>query len=524
MKRLIFIFIFLSLHAQEVNWIFRYNPENGLDGANDVVVGDNGYIYVAGYAYSNDSYYDFTVICLTETGDTNWIYKYNGPDNGNDVANSIVYGEDGNIYVAGYTGSGYSDVLVISLTPNGNERWIYTFDGPAGQSDFAKKIIYGKDGNLYIAGYTTGVERDMLVISLTNTGSERWVYIYNGLGNMDDEVNDIIFGADTNIYIAGTARYYRSGYDFFVMSFDTSGVLRWRYRFDSTQTHPINDIAYSITCGPDGNIYATGRIRGLTYSIDLGIISLTPTGEQRWIYRYNGPVNGLDVGYSIVSDSNGNLYVTGMSYHSIPGFYDIVTLSVDTSGNERWVYVYGGSGNDRDEGNKVIYADGNVYITGEAKEYASSFDIIVMSFDTSGNLKWNYRYNGPGNGVDKGNSIFYKDSILYVAGISTDLNSDFTVISLNPYVKINEFSNYKYKDLFFIPTFFKNQIFISFNNIQTKPLEVYIYNISGSLLLKKILPAGLSCYAFEFKEIRRGIYFISLCRGDKKLGYVKIIK
>ncbi len=50
----------------------------------------------------------------------NWIYKYNGPGNANDEANSLVYGADGNIYVAGRSwGSGTgSDFIVISLPPD----------------------------------------------------------------------------------------------------------------------------------------------------------------------------------------------------------------------------------------------------------------------------------------------------------------------------------------------------------------------------------------------------------------------
>ena len=46
-----------------------------------------------------------------------WVYRYNGPGNGNDQANSIIYGLDDNIYVAGYsTGIGTGeDFTVISL-------------------------------------------------------------------------------------------------------------------------------------------------------------------------------------------------------------------------------------------------------------------------------------------------------------------------------------------------------------------------------------------------------------------------
>jgi len=50
----------------------------------------------------------------------NWIYRYNGPGNAGDYANSLVYGVNGNIYAAGYSWSSgtYTDFTVISLAPD----------------------------------------------------------------------------------------------------------------------------------------------------------------------------------------------------------------------------------------------------------------------------------------------------------------------------------------------------------------------------------------------------------------------
>lgn len=50
----------------------------------------------------------------------NWVYRYHGPGNYDDMAYSLAYGADGNIYAAGYSdgGSTYYDFTVVSLFPD----------------------------------------------------------------------------------------------------------------------------------------------------------------------------------------------------------------------------------------------------------------------------------------------------------------------------------------------------------------------------------------------------------------------
>lgn len=56
------------------------------------------------------------LILLAQT--ENWVYRYNGPGNGFDVAGSLVYGADGNIYAAGYSYGSGTDIDVNKLCKN----------------------------------------------------------------------------------------------------------------------------------------------------------------------------------------------------------------------------------------------------------------------------------------------------------------------------------------------------------------------------------------------------------------------
>jgi len=109
-----------------------------------------------------------------------WIYWYNGSHNYYDFAKTIAYGTDGNIYAAGRSWGGDTtgdDLVVVSVTSDNNPRWSYVYRSNGYGLDEAYSIVYGADGNIYLAGttYDTTTYYDFTVISLTNTGSERRV-------------------------------------------------------------------------------------------------------------------------------------------------------------------------------------------------------------------------------------------------------------------------------------------------------------------------------------------------------------
>ena len=50
------------------------------------------------------------------------------------------------------------------------QRLVKTYDGPANGLDMGESIVYGPDGNLYVAGYPVGYDHeDFTIISLDTT-------------------------------------------------------------------------------------------------------------------------------------------------------------------------------------------------------------------------------------------------------------------------------------------------------------------------------------------------------------------
>jgi len=115
---------------------------------------------------------------LDTSGIERWVYRYDGPGGGIDIATSIAVGSDGNLYAAGRSdGSGnYDDFTVASLTDSGTERWVFRYHGPGDSYNGANSIIEGPDSNLYVAGYSSDALGHwpigmFTVVSLTHTGS-----------------------------------------------------------------------------------------------------------------------------------------------------------------------------------------------------------------------------------------------------------------------------------------------------------------------------------------------------------------
>jgi hypothetical protein len=186
--------------------------------------------------------------------------------------------------------------------------------------------------------------------------------------------------------------------------------------------------------------------------IDSYIYALinSSNGNVDWIARIGG-AGASDIGYSITTDSSGNVYVTG-SYNSAPltafnasgtsfgttlvnsGGTDVFIVKYDSSGTVQWVARAGGSSNDP-QSHITTDSSGNVYITGS---YGSSpltaynasgtafgttlpiiggTDVFIVKYDSSGTVQWVARAGASSTTNDDGNSISTDSSgNVYITG------------------------------------------------------------------------------------------------------------
>ena len=127
--------------------------------------------------------------------------------NKHDLANTITWGKDSNLYIGGKTIEPGGDAFsIISLTPEGEERWTYlpTWDGYNG----IWSILVGDDLNVYAAGWIGekgGPERyafSMGIASVTTEGNERWHLTYSGSYRLTAMCDQVVWDSNRNLLLA----------------------------------------------------------------------------------------------------------------------------------------------------------------------------------------------------------------------------------------------------------------------------------------------------------------------------------
>lgn len=208
----------------------------------------------------------------------------------------------------------------------------------------------------------------------------------------------------------------------------------WVSRYNGTGNG--NDAGFSLAIDGIGNVYVTGGSVGNGTGGDFVTVKYNSSGNQQWVQRYNGPANSGDAASSIAVDLLGNVYVTGRST-GIGTFYDYVTIKYNSSGDLVWIQRFNGPAN-RDDYARSIAVDlaGNVYVTGWISAGEAFDDYATIKYNSLGVQEWIRRYNGPGNNADIAYSLAIDISgNVYVTGRSagSETSYDYATIKYNTF-------------------------------------------------------------------------------------------
>lgn len=366
-----------------------------------------------------------------------WVRRYDGPAHSFDYLYDLEIDNFGNVYVAGASDGINSlyDCTTIKYNNNGDILWIQRYNGPGNSEDVIEEIILDQSGNIYVTGSSAGLgtSTDFVTIKYNSSGVQQWVQRYNGSTNAIDLAHSIAVDFAGNVYVTGsTSGSGSEDYDYATVKYNSSGVQQWVQKYNGPGNY--TDISGSIGIDNSGNVYVTGWSVGNSNNIDYATIKYNSNGVQQWVQRFNGSGNGEDYGKELKVDNLGNVYVLGRSVGASTGI-DITTVKYNSSGVQQWVKSYNAIGNEFDEaGNLTLDASGNIYVVGSSVGVNGNRDFATIKYNSSGVQQWVQRYNGTGNG-DEFPSDIIVDTFgnVFITGSSEGIGSnfDYTTIKYN---------------------------------------------------------------------------------------------
>ncbi len=243
-------------------WIVRYNGSASDDDIPGYGISvDNSYnIFVTGGVVNTTGNIDMVLIKYSSTGSQVWTRTYNGTGNSYDFGNVLNIDYAGNIYICVESQgvSSYLDFLVVKYNSAGDQQWVNRYNGPGNDEDIPITLVFDNQGNVFAAGwtYSTANGYDMLTIKYNSAGDTLWTRRYNGPAGQEDKVWHMAIDNPGNVYVAGTSVGSGTGNDYIIIKYSTDGIQRWLSRYTSAGNN-FDQIA-CITLDNSPNIYVTG--------------------------------------------------------------------------------------------------------------------------------------------------------------------------------------------------------------------------------------------------------------------------
>lgn len=513
--------------------------------------------------------------------------------NGLDQGSGITVDNLGNLYVTGITncidfptfpsGTAYYDTIVndglasISFfsafilkldTATGIPSWA-TFFGTNDKYNSCRSIATDFFNNVYIAGenqpsayHTTfpyldqgggAYFQDTLgssFIAKFNANNELvWSTLFGTIGS--DYITDVCTDLPGNLFITGRTQNSAGAYpvenltggyqqaagggshDAIVAKFSPTGQLLWSTFFGAGGTEKADGIA----CGPNDNIYITGRTNsasgfpvfypgGNAYidstkwgAEDIFIAKFDNNGVQEWTTLYGG--SGTDQGHGIAVDIGGNIFVSGRTQstnfelHAAINVFQQNQIDNTTGGNKidafilsfspslerQWATYFGGnsSGSIAENGRKIAVSPQNrLYMTG--RTWSNTVDIPV---------------------VDPGGGAYFQAT---KAGQQESYLAEFLIIPFipdtTPPLSIN--SNDMHGSWFVYPNPGNDELTVQLNKMITEPVKLQIIDLAGKVVISEPLIPGINKLSLDINHLANGMYFISI--GNKPSETLKFIK
>ncbi|MDX2173190.1 MAG: T9SS type A sorting domain-containing protein [Bacteroidota bacterium] len=345
---------------------------------------------------------DVYILKQDANGNTLWAKKFGSTSA--DYAGGVAIDNSGNVIVTGsfagtvdfdpsaaifnITSAGSTDICVLKLDANGNFIWARAMGGTS--TDYGLSVTVTSVGDVYTTGQFNGTAdfdpsilnfnltavsaTDIFVSKLDAFGGFIWA---KGFGGTGTDYSAAIATNSTGVFVTG---YFQGTVDFdpssstsnltsngsndaFICTLNNSGNFVWAINIGGTGA----DVGQGIDLDASGNVLVTGSFNGTadfnptasTFtllsmgSVDAYVAKYSQSGTLIWAKSFGASF--ADNGYGISTDSQNNIYTTGIFRGTVdfdPGAAtftvssntssdDVYIQCLDASGNFKWVKAFG---------------------------------------------------------------------------------------------------------------------------------------------------------------------------------------
>jgi hypothetical protein len=353
----------MEVSSYQYEWLQTYGYD-GVDKGFGIDQDSEMNIYISGF---QDGAGPLCLLKYNSNGSLLWNRTW-----GHGEAYDLVIDDMDNIYITGHN----SAIFLLKLNSSGhvllNKTWMST------KYVVGNAIDIDDLGNIYITGYSAGIGQDNnigFLLKCNATGDLEWNQTFGLMFSEGFDVKVTDFGG---ILVTGYLQVSEQNWDLCLLKYNSTGNLEWT----STWGESVDECGRAIAVDSSGNIYITGYKRKSLNNNDLCLISYNSSGDLRWTKIWGGDED--DFGLDITLDNSGLIYIVGAtgSFRENTNIDDILLVKFDKQGNCISFKTWGEySGTDYGFG-LVLDNQGFVYLTGTMiVGYNHFVDIFLLKYD-----------------------------------------------------------------------------------------------------------------------------------------------
>ena len=419
-------------------------------------------------------------------------------------------------------GGNYESYQILKcFDSEGNYKWNYEYLSPFSEgliSDF--NILNDQAGYLYLVfgQYINGSptwDSNILIKKFSKLGNQIWSEEINevspggtGFSTMDQGNEIFIFAHSTNDTVQTN----------YLIEIDENGQQIWQKSIEYSGN------SNSIIVDLDEFVYIAGSSSDAYYS-DILVKKYDSDVNQLWNYRYDGNAHFSDYTAAMQLDNEDHIIISGFCADTVGGLQTAVLISLDSSGNQRWIHKEYGTidGEPSVIKNLTLDSDNNIYFStckdGDIGTYKFSDDGNILWSQQFANSSWPDVWEFPRKISINGNRLLVTGTSrygerIYVAALITVLQYDLSISSINDPTAILPL---KFELSQNFPNPFNPSTKIKYTVPQSSNVVIKVFDILGNeieTLVNEEKQTGTYELTWYAENLPSGIYFYRIQAGS----------